>query len=345
MCMMKSKKVRSRRMKSKRRSSRRISKRSRRVVRKGGSGSPNQPDVDPVAEFDKRITHIPTDENPDSDLITILRDNKKDFIATIDKKLVECIEIIKKHIKSDVQTDLVENPFEDDKEDTFIETAVSISKDIPVELYKPYTQHFIGSFLEKINDEIANNKNYTMNDFKDKYNDTVSTLKLSDAADIDKLWNLVFADKTLNEKKLRYVKLVVYHIHDKTYKLNYMRQLANALIAQEQTPAEPEKGQNSSTETTETEPAEQTPAQGQNSSTESTETKPAQGQNPTNDSTSTDSNSTGTDTSKPAQEPKPQEQTPAQEPKPATPVPAQEPKPAAPAPASATGGKYRRHHR
>ena len=257
--MMKSKKVRSRRMKSKRRSSRRISKRSRRVVRKGGSGSPNQPDVDPVAEFDKRITHIPTDENPDSDLITILRDNKKDFIATIDKKLVECIEIIKKHIKSDVQTDLVENPFEDDKEDTFIETAVSISKDIPVELYKPYTQHFIGSFLEKINDEIANNKNYTMNDFKDKYNDTVSTLKLPDAADIDKLWNLVFADKTLNEKKLRYVKLVVYHIHDKTYKLNYMRQLANALIAKEQgqkPETAPAHGQNP-TPTTGTKPVEE----------------------------------------------------------------------------------------
>ena len=259
MCMMKSKKVRSRRMKSKRRSSRRISKRSRRVVRKGGSGSPNQPDVDPVAEFDKNFTHIPTDENPDSDLITILRDNKKDFIATIDKKLVECIEIIKKHIKSDVQTDLVENPFEDDKEDTFIETAVSISKDIPVELYKPYTQHFIGSFLEKINDEIANNKNYTMNDFKDKYNDTVSTLKLPDAADIDKLWNLVFADKTLNENNLRYVKLVVYHIHDKTYKLNYMRQLANALIAKEQgqkPETAPAHGQNP-TPTTGTKPVEE----------------------------------------------------------------------------------------
>ena len=259
--MMKSKKVRSRRMKSKRRSSRRISKRSRRVVRKGGSGSPNQPDVDPVAEFDNKFTHILTDENPDPALITILRDNKQNFIETINKKLDDCIETIKNYIKSDVdvRTDLVENPFNNDDEQKFIETAVSISKDIPVELYKPYTQHFIGSFLEKINDEIANNKNYTMNDFKDKYNDTVSTLKLPDAADIDKLWNLVFADKTLNENNLRYVKLVVYHIHDKTYKLNYMRQLANALIAKEQgqkPETAPAHGQNP-TPTTGTKPVEE----------------------------------------------------------------------------------------
>ena len=326
--MMKSKKVRSRRMKSKRRSSRRISKRSRRVVRKGGSGSPNQPDVDPVAEFDKRITHIPTDENPDSDLITILRDNKKDFIATIDKKLVECIEIIKKHIKSDVQTDLVENPFEDDKEDTFIETAVSISKDIPVELYKPYTQHFIGSFLEKINDEIANNKNYTMNDFKDKYNDTVSTLKLPDAADIDKLWNLVFADKTLNEKKLRYVKLVVYHIHDKTYKLNYMRQLAKALIAQEQTPAEPAKEEAPAQEptpvelaTAPTEPVKE-PAEPEKEQNQTVNNKPAPTTAPATAPEQTPTTGTA------------QGQTPA----PATPATPAEP-------ASATGGKYRRYHR
>lgn len=100
-----------------------------------------------------------------------------------------------------------------------------ISKDIPVELYKPYTQHFIGSFLENNKVDIANKK-YEMNDFKKQYDDTVSTMKLSDV-ERDELWGLVFADKTLDEKKLRYVKLVVYNIHDKTYKLNYIRQLAN----------------------------------------------------------------------------------------------------------------------
>jgi len=216
-------------VKSKRRSSRKLSKHRRivRIVRKGGFTNPNQLDVDPVQEFDNTYTNIPSDDNPDPELIKIFRDNKEEFIGTIDKKLDDCIQVIEDYINHAVsQNVFLKTPFDSpNNEHEFIKTAVRISKEIPVTAYKPYTQHFIGSFLEKNKHKIANAKG-VMTGFKSEYADTVGKVENLNDNDRDTLWSLAFADKTLDENKLRYMTLVVYHIHDKTYKLNYLKQLA-----------------------------------------------------------------------------------------------------------------------